>query len=538
MSTWKWTNFCVDHLCACAACHKSSATARCAKCAIAYCNVDCQAAHWPVHKSVCKSALQQLVDVLVERPFIRFHAQTSIFIGAVNAVSRKPEAIVCVPSELLEATWSVISSKTFPTAERTMLEPSAPESDTKEVTDSMVSENADKGRGCTEKSASPRIVTDDISLNLLGAMGHLPTSRVLSPPSEIMGFTDVRRALLRYSCKFPGLEDARTEVDTKLDCTPDIANAIYNTGCEVIHILPFILHTNGLDGRMRADAMNDANQLFAQLVWFQSVSRLMTLLDAEPARRVVWFTFTTASSRPTLAYASVQHISRHAPSLKMPSTPPVRAKSETPSVQQSTGEGGRNRFLYLVTLYASQCDDTKESADTTESAETKEDKEAKTGTSVKTMSKIRPTTVLSATNTPSDAYRNLSALAPHSCHHLAVLSFGTNGGTALLQRYAAHYTLDGPGGWCDWDNDLQMCEPLPKPTRPNWTRKLQSRPRFRGILNRTLATAMWATFDLLATSDDPTVRIKAYADLTGIVHDTQSIGNKPFHIHVLRYALD
>lgn len=128
-----------------------------------------------------------------------------------------------------------------------------------------------------------------------------------------------------------------------------------------------------------------------------------------------------------------------------------------------------------------------------------------------------------------EAWNLLTSHPPHS-HHSFLLIIN-NFEFALVQSYFGHYSMKE---WLDFNKDLKMMEDLPNPHKLGWTRKLIPRPTFRGVLETKKLGDLCSLLKSLEIHGD---HISAYSELTGIVHDKQSIA-KRYVTTTLRLNLD
>lgn len=129
---------------------------------------------------------------------------------------------------------------------------------------------------------------------------------------------------------------------------------------------------------------------------------------------------------------------------------------------------------------------------------------------------------------PETQWKLATKVPVHSDHCLLLVRCQDKG--FLVQSYYGHYRYME---WLDFANDLTKCT-LPEPVMPNWFRQIRSRPRYRGLLSLNQISEASASISSLTTNGD---HIDTYADLTGIVHDRDTIA-KSYNVIFFRMDLD
>lgn len=139
------------------------------------------------------------------------------------------------------------------------------------------------------------------------------------------------------------------------------------------------------------------------------------------------------------------------------------------------------------------------------------------------------TTDVPVTSDSRVMWDHCTSTLPDSNHVLMIMCQGSE--SMIVQSYFGHYSSKE---WLDFKEPLQYISPLPGPKLKGWTRKLAPTPKYRGTLDQSTLSRLCVDIDILTT---PGNHIQRYSDITGIIHDTDSI-DKKYHIRFYRYQLD
>jgi hypothetical protein len=126
-------------------------------------------------------------------------------------------------------------------------------------------------------------------------------------------------------------------------------------------------------------------------------------------------------------------------------------------------------------------------------------------------------------------WEHQTGIPPVSNHYFIVVHI--NGKAVVMQAYYGHYTYSQ---WLKFNTPLEQMKIDGSPAIPDWFRKINNDPKYRRVLQTPELKSLLKDINSLMVDGD---HISKYADITGILHDKNSISRR-YNILAARMNID